>query len=1223
VVFAQVSRLIISMTLTSGNWSRCVTWGSLKDKNVGMPSHPNRQVDIEIATMDYVPTTPLTLAQWAERTAAGYIGLGTVFERTDDPTQILCNRLCRMSQQCLLTHVTETGCFHAMYSGIKGENCFGDHSSSAANVPGSPLHKLAEQTQATGYMCKWNIFNDIPQCDGKNVSLTESGHFRFKNVTLENDHNPFAFLIGMSRQGIPRPLLVQKHRVDIHRGSPLPASTFLTMTEGVEFLKRPVQGKYEVRVGHINVADVFHGSLKLRLLCIFTLGDDDFEIVNPKNVHQWDGSSPEAWGRRSCRSRQSPHYRLWLCSDSTDNEPAPEKELQSSSIVEVDLFNLAASSVTIQVGPRETSEMKGIVDNTNLRIVFVPHRGTPMQWGLEDSCTLFGKGTFDRLTASINEEVILTGLEKCANRTIQVSFWFKEEGDEPAYLVNETMKYRSFLAMAMRKTPFVGQRIKYVVAAAKVNRAAVLDLLVPMITAQGLELNPAYIDDLDLSCKVHQELYSSVQLPWNELIYHAEANDIANIICGDRRSETILAPSFIAHLMGKGADEQGIIRIIKCVDLPSGKYTEFLSTIGPARRSELDWNSETSSPVVAAVKHGYPKALAALLELYPEVVGHRVELLEEDRWRRFSLQRTLTTETLLGPIEFSFLFKCSECIDSVATAISKVSFHCEVGTEEEGRWQAPACKRFFERMGRLSLDRAGIGQPKMLAEFRKALETLAAKGVAITVLEFSGNGLTNDGLLSLSDSFRQLTKLRSLDLSYNLLDFCTGSDEAKALLSLQALKSLETIQIQGNNLCRNGHSGLVKVYASLPNLKTLDISRTRLGDCDPELVQSAAKNLVAIRQLNVSSNKLGSELLSQLLKEKSLNSDLESLSIMDVNLPFQEAEGVGKMIAHLKNLVYLELGSNCLRDKGVAGLGFAFSNMKKLRYLDLRDVCMTGMGLSDMAQASGQLTLETLVLKNNELGMGTIEVIATHFAAPVPPSPALSADPPEGTFLKTLDLGNTTLQQDLPALAAKFGKEQPFHYLTSLNLDDPNGFFGANLTELFKSIGTAKHLESLSIARTTPGERESLDGLLELSKLWTLHSLDLSGHSLAGPLLNEVFGERSELPMLNTFIMRNCTFPPPFSFTWLRHIAGLTVLDLSWSNLSREDVRSIFDSVLHDKGDVKELSLAGVEFHSEDLPAIGVGTQHWLSYFVGDFSDCDLNKLGKMLPRAALHSTIM
>ncbi|KAG6632839.1 hypothetical protein CIPAW_12G006600 [Carya illinoinensis] len=357
-------------------------------------------------------------------------------------------------------------------------------------------------------------------------------------------------------------------------------------------------------------------------------------------------------------------------------------------------------------------------------------------------------------------------------------------------------------------------------------------------------------------------------------------------------------------------------------------------------------------------------------------------------------------------------------------------------------------------------------------------------------VKYEGRWLLN---VSLLEPFKEL---RSLDLSFNVIDGCI-QDEGFEKLS--TLKNLEILNLGYNFFDDNS---ILQSLGAITSLKTLNLSWNKLEGYFP------AEELVTLRNLNtldISWNEYNGTLPNQGFERLEVLRNLETL-ILDGNWFGDSIIRFIPSLSNLTSLVTLSLVDNGLGFEGVK----AVEGFKKLAVLR---------------------NLETLILDDNWFHDSII--------------PSLS----NLTSLVTLSLAYNDLGVEGLKAVEGFKKLAVLRNLETLILDG-NRFHDS----IIPSLSNLTSLVTLSLAYNDLGVEgvKAVEGWKMLSRLENLEILDLSHNALndTSSLFQSIAAIKS-LKKLNLAWNELITGSlPPKGWKMLSRLENLEILDLSHNALN-------------------------------------------------------------------------
>ncbi|XP_014252515.1 chaoptin [Cimex lectularius] len=433
-----------------------------------------------------------------------------------------------------------------------------------------------------------------------------------------------------------------------------------------------------------------------------------------------------------------------------------------------------------------------------------------------------------------------------------------------------------------------------------------------------------------------------------------------------------------------------------------------------------------------------------------------------------------------------------------------------------------------------------------------------------------------------SDAFQDFKKLKSLDLSGNLL----LSIEMSSFTGLE--ETLEVLDLRGNRL-----SSLPSKPLTLLHLQKLDLSHNHVT----ELARTSFLMVPALLNLNLSYNlQLGSipsTIFQSLTHLEMLDLSHTALKVLSPELLLKTTslrwlsfshnslqELTESAFQNLKNLTVLDLSRNHITNIRPG----CFASLSSLRRLDLSGNKLTSFkGEFFVTRRSNGTQLEELNLSDNDLSYLFPSSFRVH-----PRLKKISASRNRFSFfpaelivslnyLQEVDLGENMLKSleefdfgRLPRLQVlKFNKNQldsisetAFHNSTQLQIIDLSGNALERLGErTFQGLGRLKLLDLKDNLLS-----ELPDSIFERSRLRMLENVDLSGNLFELPPLKALQKQYFFLMSVNLSKNKLKEIPPDDSI-----MVNIKRLDLSFNPLTPESI----SNVLGEPKTVRELNLAG------------------------------------------------
>ncbi|CAN1813401.1 Receptor-like protein 7 [Linum perenne] len=370
-------------------------------------------------------------------------------------------------------------------------------------------------------------------------------------------------------------------------------------------------------------------------------------------------------------------------------------------------------------------------------------------------------------------------------------------------------------------------------------------------------------------------------------------------------------------------------------------------------------------------------------------------------------------------------------------------------------------------------------------------------------------------------SISQLTRVIGLDLS---LEWITGDCDPRLKISnlgllVQNLTQLIDLRLNGTDLSAEGKEWGHVLSSSLPNLKVLSLANCSLsGPLDPSI-----SKLQSLSILELDDNNFSSPIPNSL-------AELKNLTL----LRLRNCELIGtfpqKIAQSLTLLEILDLSNNHLQGPIPRSL------------FELPSFCIL---LLSSNRFRGSVQGDSSTWQQLQI----VDLAFNNFSGPLNELVKIL------TIFKSIDLSSNNFDGPIPEVIGKFKA------IEVLNLSH-NAFSG----EIPSEFGNLSNVESLDLShnKLTGKIPNELTGLTFLScmdlsgnnlvgriptiaqSLTLLEYLDLSNNHLQGPIPRSL----SELPSLYTLLLSSNRFRGSVQLSWFQTLQNLTVLDLSYNNLT-------------------------------------------------------------------------
>ncbi|ROI15210.1 NLR family CARD domain-containing protein 3, partial [Anabarilius grahami] len=436
-----------------------------------------------------------------------------------------------------------------------------------------------------------------------------------------------------------------------------------------------------------------------------------------------------------------------------------------------------------------------------------------------------------------------------------------------------------------------------------------------------------------------------------------------------------------------------------------------------------------------------------------------------------------------------------------------------------------------------------------------ALATVLTSNSSLKELDISNNNLQDSGVKKLQNGLGNtnctLEKLRLSD--------CSITEEGyKALAS--ALRSnpshLIELDLTGND---PGQSGLKELNDLLQDqnckLKTLRFLSPAADEACQFVNRVLGENLLLLRELNLSENKLGpSELkkLAAVLPDK--HCKLNTLILNNSNITDEDCRVLTEALnSNPSNLTELDLSRTKLRDSGLKIFSALFKNEQcQLQKLKLNCSSITAEGCSVLASAFC-LNLKELELNENKLGDSGVIKISTLLGN-------------SQCTLKILRLSDCRITEEGYKALASALRSNPSHLIElDLTGNDPGQSGVKELDDLLQDQKC--QLKTLRFLGPAADEAcQYVTGIVGINPL-LLRKLNLSGHKLGDTRVNQITALlKDKHCKLNTLTLSDCSITEEgykaLASALRSNPSHLIELDLTGNDPGQSGVKELNDILL-------------------------------------------------------------
>ncbi|XP_067246743.1 protein NLRC5-like isoform X1 [Chanodichthys erythropterus] len=459
-----------------------------------------------------------------------------------------------------------------------------------------------------------------------------------------------------------------------------------------------------------------------------------------------------------------------------------------------------------------------------------------------------------------------------------------------------------------------------------------------------------------------------------------------------------------------------------------------------------------------------------------------------------------------------------------------------------------------------------------------ALATVLRSNSSLKELDISNNNIMDSGVKKLQNALENtkctLEKLRLSD--------CSITEEGyKALAS--ALRSnpshLIELDLTGND---PGQSGVKELNDLLQDqncqLKTLRFLSRAADEACQFVNRVLGENLLLLRELNLSENKLGPSGLKKLaavLPDK--HCKLNTLILNNSNITDEDCRVLTEALnSNPSNLTELNLSGTKLRDSGLKIFSAVFKNEQcQLEKLKLNCSSITAESCSVLASALN-LNLKELELNENNLGNSGVTEISTLLGN-------------SQCTLKILRLSECSITEEGYKALASALRSNPSHLIElDLTGNDPGQSGVKELNDLLQDQNC--QLKTLRFLGPDADEAcQYVRGIVGKNPL-LLRELNLSKCALGDTRVNQIAALlKDKHCKLNTLMLRDCGLTEESCSalaTVLRSNSSLKELDISNNNLQDSGVKKLQNALENTICTLEKLRLSDCSIREEGYKAL-------------------------------------
>ena len=456
---------------------------------------------------------------------------------------------------------------------------------------------------------------------------------------------------------------------------------------------------------------------------------------------------------------------------------------------------------------------------------------------------------------------------------------------------------------------------------------------------------------------------------------------------------------------------------------------------------------------------------------------------------------------------------------------------------------------------------------QITAEAGELLSSVIQKNTVINTL-LLGNNNIGKGMMQIAKALQQITSLKVLDLgksnihketcnelalaidsnrhleNLSLQDNALCSSVTTVLQRLSKLSSLETLDLQGNQLNENTAELLASVISNNNVLKSLNLCNNSIGKGALQIAK-ALRHITSLRLLNLGDNMLIKEVCNELAYAIKCNINIESLYLHDNKLQ-SFALVILQSLSTITTLRVLNMNNNQIGEKGGDALASVIKSNTGLKelYFSGNNLQRSVIKISKALQTIS--TIESLDLSNNNL---TNEV-----------GIELAAAIQSNSFLKQLHLQNNNLQSSIGFISQALDKLSTLKSLV-LNNNQLTEKHGESLRSVIKNNAS---LETLFLGNNNIG-LGAMKIVEALQNIKSLKMLDFSNINLPKELTHQLATaiKSSNYLELLAFTSNNLQASAIIILQSLSHITTLKVIHMNDNQIGEkggEELASVIKS---------------------------------------------------------------
>ncbi|XP_072329715.1 leucine-rich repeat-containing protein 31-like [Scyliorhinus torazame] len=399
---------------------------------------------------------------------------------------------------------------------------------------------------------------------------------------------------------------------------------------------------------------------------------------------------------------------------------------------------------------------------------------------------------------------------------------------------------------------------------------------------------------------------------------------------------------------------------------------------------------------------------------------------------------------------------------------------------------------------------------------------------------------------------------KSMNLNNSQL---TANDAVQLAALLPNLPNLEQLDLSWNEVIGGTLKLLTNDLQHMSQLRVLVLGSCGLAERDVSALGECIQHLPNIEEIDLSWNRgLGGN-LSLLTQMFNTVSKLKILKLMDCNLTADDGRALGKTLAVITRLEFLDLSMN--KDVG-SGLKILFRELKhvpQLQVLKLHLCGLTKVNICDLGDALEHVPgMKKLVFSCNDIG-GGFEETAVHLL--------------NFKQLQVFDVHQCSLTEDDVCALTQIIPLLPSLQVLNLAL---NRNLGMSVRHLISRLRFLPRLRSL-IVNNCNLTKESIVELADtIPHLTELETLDLSWNKCLGGNLGELFQMLQSNTHLRVLKLCSCNLTSQdlaslVSTSCAGFLESLQKLDLTYNNIVDDQSWAMFFQEISGLKELSELDI--------------------------------------------------